>query len=662
MSKSLGGEVTQSSSEPRVASRRGLPLIIPGALRLLIEAGEPKIIRVVFTILSVYRVIPAYPKLKLGTITSPHSGVIKDLPELDLVLPLLKANNFVNSYLQDKYFKVATGPFTVGRSLRLLTSAGPNSSNQLFGYAIDAFAWRNNPTLLEIFKRFALLTNHKDIWEKLRDDIKHIDSKDLKVSDLLSTPEINSAIKSSQDSLKLGKLCLKQEAAGKVRVFAMVDAWTQSLLATLHDGILKILSSIPQDGTYDQHKPVKVLIDKGIQELFSFDLSAATDRLPIDLQARIISSLFDNDEVGSLWKSLLVDRDYILESKDPKFVSDNGSYRYAIGQPMGCLSSWPMLAITHHLIVQVAARRSGISKWFENYAVLGDDIVIGDKVVASAYLVLMKDLGVEINLTKSLVSASGSCEFAKRFYHHGVDVSPIGPKSILEMIGSPRSFKDVILNNSLIEVEDFAILRDQLKGLFSSDNVVNSKWINKIKSNYWDLVSCFGLNLGLDLSPNLTVTAIDSLDPKESVIFNSVLKQIIDYRLTQGWFLGLEETVNTYNRYRRFYSFSSIAHFPSTNCILSSMSEILQECTYKLDTKMTEGEALKLAFTSLSRLTWVLEKKKQTESRSIKSLRLSKALFNDLYMVSPALAIFLVKESQADTRFVKREGINWELS
>lgn len=153
---------------------------------------------------------------------------------------------------------------------------------------------------MEIFKRFALLTNHKDIWEKLRDDIKHIDSKDLKVSDLLSTPEINSAIKSSQDSLKLGKLCLKQEAAGKVRVFAMVDAWTQSLLATLHDGILKILSSIPQDGTYDQHKPVKVLIDKGIQELFSFDLSAATDRLPIDLQARIISSLFDNDEVGSL--------------------------------------------------------------------------------------------------------------------------------------------------------------------------------------------------------------------------------------------------------------------------------------------------------------------------------------------------------------------------
>lgn len=140
MSKSLGGEVTQSSSEPRVANRRGLPLIIPGALRLLIEAGDQKVIRVVFTVLSVYRVIPAYPKLKLGTIISPFSGVNSDLPELNLVLPLLEKKSFLNNYLREKYFKVATGPFTVGRSLRLLTSAGPNSRNQLFGYAIDAFA------------------------------------------------------------------------------------------------------------------------------------------------------------------------------------------------------------------------------------------------------------------------------------------------------------------------------------------------------------------------------------------------------------------------------------------------------------------------------------------------------------------------------------------
>jgi len=36
-------------------------------------------------------------------------------------------------------------------------------------------------------------------------------------------------------STPLGQLALKEEAAGKIRVFAMVDIWTQSVLKPLHD-------------------------------------------------------------------------------------------------------------------------------------------------------------------------------------------------------------------------------------------------------------------------------------------------------------------------------------------------------------------------------------------------------------------------------------------
>jgi len=140
MSKTLGGERVSSSDEPRVSTRRGLPLIIPGNLRLLIESKDIKVIRLIFTILTVYRVIPAYPKLKLGTITGPFTGIVKTLPELDLVLPYLKLNNFLDSNIIENHFKKAKGPFTVGRRLKLLTSAGPNSSNQLLGYPLDAFA------------------------------------------------------------------------------------------------------------------------------------------------------------------------------------------------------------------------------------------------------------------------------------------------------------------------------------------------------------------------------------------------------------------------------------------------------------------------------------------------------------------------------------------
>lgn len=83
---------------------------------------------------------------------------------------------------------------------------------------------------------------------------------------------------------------------------------------------------------------------------------------------------------------------------------------------MGAYSSFAMLALTHHFIVQIAARRVGYDEWFENYALLGDDIVIADQRVAKVYYALMTDyLGVSINLSKSLLSNNGTLEFAKRF-------------------------------------------------------------------------------------------------------------------------------------------------------------------------------------------------------------------------------------------------------
>lgn len=50
----------------------------------------------------------------------------------------------------------------------------------------------------------------------------------------------------------VGQLSKKLEAAGKVRVFAMVDIWTQSILAPLHNMLTAFLASLPNDGTKDQ--------------------------------------------------------------------------------------------------------------------------------------------------------------------------------------------------------------------------------------------------------------------------------------------------------------------------------------------------------------------------------------------------------------------------
>lgn len=55
---------------------------------------------------------------------------------------------------------------------------------------------------------------------------------------------------------------------------------------------------------------------------------------------------------------LLVGRSYY--AKNTKYDLDESVY-YSVGQPMGALTSWGMLALTHHAIVQWAAERSGVS-------------------------------------------------------------------------------------------------------------------------------------------------------------------------------------------------------------------------------------------------------------------------------------------------------------
>jgi hypothetical protein len=229
----------------------------------------------------------------------------------------------------------------------------------------------------------------------------------------------------------LGRLGLKDEPAGKVRVFAMVDPITQWALYPIHRVLFKILRMHRVDGTFNQLYPLYRAFDWPC--LYSFDLSAATDRLPISLQGALLDHLWPG--ISSDWKEVLVGRRYYHKDEAP-----NGLI-YAVGQPMGALSSWAMLAFTHHFIVQVAALRGGVVKrgrLFTQYALLGDDIVIGNRAVAREYLVLMKGLGVDIGLHKSINSPQGlALEFAKRTFFEGTDVSPISLKEL------EASLKDV---------------------------------------------------------------------------------------------------------------------------------------------------------------------------------------------------------------------------
>lgn len=134
-------------------------------------------------------------------------------------------------------------------------------------------------------------------------------------------------------ALRLGKLSKKLEPAGKIRIFAIADVWTQTLLKPLHEYIFLILKGIPQDGTFDQSAPLTRLAarlaESSTKWVASYDLSAATDRLPIDVQVQVLA-LLSTREVAEAWRCVLVSRDWHFAKE---------TYRYAVGQPMGALSS-----------------------------------------------------------------------------------------------------------------------------------------------------------------------------------------------------------------------------------------------------------------------------------------------------------------------------------
>jgi hypothetical protein len=148
-----------------------------------------------------------------------------------------------------------------------------------------------------------------------------------------------------------------------------------------------------------------------------------------------------NPEFAQNWADFLVKRDYSISIPHPKTgVGERHRIRYSVGQPMGALSSWASLALTHHFIVQYCAYAVGFKKWFTEYAVLGDDIVIANADVAKQYLRVMKVLGVGIGLHKSLLSGAGvALEFAKRTFYKGVDVSPIPLTELVASFTSPSS-------------------------------------------------------------------------------------------------------------------------------------------------------------------------------------------------------------------------------
>ncbi|KAG9289515.1 hypothetical protein G9A89_000611, partial [Geosiphon pyriformis] len=440
--KQVAGEPLQTTHElgRRIRLQNGIPVIIPRAYRKGIRQGNTKMIRLVLTILSLYKGITGtWKHVDLSQISKFPCMNPESLKQFGTsFVPI-----FMRHFLGKLYKGILSGNYpTLKYATNFMPlSSGPHSSISFLGMLVDCFCW-----LLEMG------------WDPKSECLPVIVSKQLGGGYGFGhwLGRVESVIRANREQFMskvlptigkpfLARLHYLPEKAGKVRVIAILDFWSQWALRPLHDFLFTLLKALPEDGTFDQRGAAESLIQQ-------VESSAATDTLPYKLGEILLAFIFGPETSASVFR-LLRDRYFHVPApsgqlKGSKLVgipSGVTTIRWETGQPMGAYSSFAILALTHHALVQYSAFRvllndwlcEGIFvppqsyKWFGDYRVLGDDLVIACPEVAAEYLKVMGEFGVPISKPKSYTSNEGFMEFAAKAWKGGVELSPASFKDAL---------------------------------------------------------------------------------------------------------------------------------------------------------------------------------------------------------------------------------------
>lgn len=424
---------------PVSLSRAGIPRIIPLLLRRQIadkNSGKNRVlaIRLVNSILNGFRAMEGtHEPADFASIVGPHPEMDPDtLSEFTVFCKEVFWPKVVKSFATEKqwsYVKDAEKNFCIKEHdpVYIPLHAGPNVSPGLLGAQIDALAWQESRG-----------RNYPLDWCAHVGDTRtpEVFRQCLKETSLDWYNEYSTDPYDNTPHLKLGKVQTLAEPAGKLRVIAIVDYWTQRLMAPVHEWMMKVLSFIPTDGTFNQEEATASLAGRHALlggNAYSIDLKSATDLIPIALYRAVFGGIWRQDTV-SLWIDFLTDR-WFHVPKDKLVIPElrQCSIRYGRGQPMGTLSSWPSMALVHHALQLFAAQKAGRDPvFYTDYRILGDDnVTLGDDVAAS-YVATASALCVPTSPQKTVDGALFI--FAQQIYLRGVNLSPLSLREELGVV------------------------------------------------------------------------------------------------------------------------------------------------------------------------------------------------------------------------------------
>jgi hypothetical protein len=516
----LSGNPLQSTDAlgHRIRLSHGLPTMIPAPYRNLIRENNLDWIRVWLSVLNIYRsfkVETPDPETAYLTIRKPHPDLSQE--------PLFERWQYFCKEIfpqilatQTKTGKVPLYRYASNIGL-IVRSAAVNlrGTSSLLGLNLDAQAWTSQSENLPLkwfqlhgdtaLSTFMEKISKEEHWGKLADEDKPLDqphlmysNADLRediVSDCWKTPEgpdkaklarcqtyagsAGSLVGHAFDARKLaweskswapqdlltGRLFNFDAPGGKLRTVAICDYWSQVAMKSVHDHLFHILKELHlNDATFDQNGFVERYHVMGYKPHWSFDLSAATDSIPLGLYIECLTPFLrqegetydDARKRAELWSKIMTCREFGVPEPKKGQINYTGSRKYPriqynTGQPMGAYSSWASMALVHHAMVQFAAwlnktpgvtegkgPRQNKAEWFESYGVLGDDVDIAKcETTARNYQVACAAFGIKIGLAKSLRSKGNFFEFANQRFAEEGNISPL---SFMEELTSSTSW------------------------------------------------------------------------------------------------------------------------------------------------------------------------------------------------------------------------------
>jgi len=275
-------------------TKDGIPSFL-GDVIPFIRSRDRRIIQVVLSLLSLGRLYTSVGSLDID--------------------PIIRKSNYSISISESEIFD-----FVTELNLRIDEVSKPE-------FYIRSSSGPSGPAMTSIIQEAKNLPDglYEDIVKLLPDDLKEVLDQ-CRTEECYSIPSFEQNVNNSS----FRKITVVEDKEFKNRVIAIFDYWSQLCLKPLHTDLMILLRGIKQDCTYNQSGNVKTFLAKNKNDFYSLDLTGATDRLPAELQQRLLSEILSNKEDSSRYFRIL---------NGYQFDTKLGKVKYEVGQPMGAYSS-----------------------------------------------------------------------------------------------------------------------------------------------------------------------------------------------------------------------------------------------------------------------------------------------------------------------------------